>query len=122
MRTAEETALLVALLFKRSGQQQVQLGIDTIRCLSRRKHIRGAFLRLLGEHLDDLGLVMMEIDGGGFGLIAASALSGAPAVRAKDYLRNDLDRLNEGQIDFNDIRAELGRSVAAVDEDGLQVA
>ena len=122
MRTAEETALLVALLFKRSGQQQVWLGIDTVRCLSKRKHIRGAFLKSLSELLDDLGLVLMEIDGDGFGLIAVSALSGAPAVTAKDYLRDDLDRLKQGEIGFNDIRAELGRSVAADDEDGLNIA
>lgn len=33
VRTAEESVLLVALLFKSSGQQHVWLSIDTIPCL-----------------------------------------------------------------------------------------
>jgi hypothetical protein len=119
MRTAEETALLIALLLKRSEQRQGRLNIDTLRCLSRRKHIRGAFLRLLAEHLDDLGLILMEIDADGFGLIASSALSGAPVITAKNYLRDDMNKLRRGEIDFGDIRDELDRAIAADDEDGL---
>ena len=119
MRTAEETALLVALLFKRAGQRQARLSVDTIRCLSKRSHIRNAFVSMLAEHLDDLGLVLMEIDGGGFGVIASSALLEAPAVTAKEHLKQDLDRLKQGEIDFNDIRYELGRSIAADNEDEM---
>jgi hypothetical protein len=119
MRTAEETALLVALLFKRSEQQQARLSMDTIRCLSRRKHIRSAFVGMLAEHLDDLGFILMEIDGGGFGLIASSALAGAPSVKAKEYLRDDLDKLKQGKLGFNDIRTELGREIATDDDEDV---
>lgn len=119
MRTAEETALLLALLFKRSEQGQARLSVDTIRRLSRRRHIRSAFLEMLAKHLDDLGLILMEIDGGGFGLIASSALGGAVTITPKEYLGDDLDKLKRGEIGFNDIRDELVRGMAAEDGDGV---
>jgi hypothetical protein len=121
MRTAEQTALLIALLFKRSEQRQARLDMDTVRCLSRRRHIRGAFVRMLAGYLDDLGLILMEIDGGGFGLIPSSALASAPAVTAKQYLANDLDKLAHGEIDFHGIRDELERELAA-DNGGMPKA
>lgn len=120
MRTSEETALLIALLFKRSQQRQARLSVDTIRCLSRRKHIRSAFLGILAGHLDDLGLILMEIDGGGFGVIASDALSSAPVITVKEYLRDEIDKLNRGEIDLNGVRDQLDRGIVANDEDSVR--
>jgi hypothetical protein len=109
MRTAEQTALLIALLFKRSEQCQARLNMDTVRSLSRRRHIRSAFVTMLAGYLEDLGLILMEIDGDGYGLLASNVLAGAPTVTAKKYLADDLDKLDHGEIDFHGICDELGR-------------
>ncbi len=110
-RTPAETALLIALLLKRSGQERARISTETLRNLSARRHIRGAFVHLLIKHLNYLGLILIEIDRGGYGLIRSSALHAAPAISARKYLLNDLDRLRQGNMDFNDIRAELERDV-----------
>lgn len=107
MRTAEQTALLIALLFQRSEQRQARLDTGTIRCLSKRRHIRSAFVKTLTLQLDRLGLILMELDGGGFGLLASSTLAGAPTVTIEAYLADELDRLQQGEIDFNNIRDAL---------------
>ena len=106
-RSPEETALLIALLFKRSGQKRGRVSGNTIRRLGRRQYLRMAFLRALEEQLDDFGFVLLELERGGFGIIPISALDGAPAITAKKYLADDLARLKRGKVDFDDIRSEL---------------
>jgi len=110
-RTPAETALLIALLLKRSGQERARISTETLRNLSARRHIRGAFVHLLIKHLNYLGLILIEIDRGGYGLISSNALHTAPAISTRKYLLDDLDRLREGNMDFNDIRAELESDV-----------
>jgi hypothetical protein len=109
--TPAETALLIALLLKRSGQERARISTETLRNVSARRHIRGAFVHLLIEHLKYLGLILIEIDRGGYALIPSSALHAAPAISARKYLLDDLDRLHQGNMDFDDIRAELETDV-----------
>jgi hypothetical protein len=90
--------------------------METLRRLSMRKHIRGAFVEMLKQHLADMGLILMEIDRGGYGLIPSSALDGAPAITAKKYLSEDLARLKRGQLNFDDIREEVGEGAGGDDE------
>ena len=116
IRTAEETALLIALLLKRSEQKRARISVATIRRLSKRKHIRGAFVEMLGAQLDSLGVILVELDRGGFGLIPSSLLDGAPAITAKKYLTTDLGKLRQGSTDFDDIRKELDEDIG-LDED-----
>ncbi len=116
IRTAEETALLIALLLKRSTQKRARVSINTIRRISKRKHIRGAFIEMLDNHLDSLGVILVEIDRGGYGLIPSSVLDGAPAITAKKYLTQDLDKLKSKKINFDDIRTELDEDIG-FDED-----
>ncbi len=106
-RSPEETALLISLLFKRSGQKRGRLSGNTIRLLSKRQYLRVAFLHALQEQLDDFGFVLLELERGGFGIIPISALDGAPAITAKKYLAGDLTGLKRGKIDFEDIRRDL---------------
>ena len=110
MRTPEETALLIALLLKRSEQTRARISEATIRKLSGRRHIRSAFVSMLLQHLDDLGLNMSELSRGGYGVIKASVLEGAPAVTAKKYL-------DQGKIDFDDVREELHEELDSPDDD-----
>ena len=118
-RTVEHIAILVALLFKRANAKRARVSERTIRVLSRRKSLRVAFLDSLNKAVDDLGLHMIELERGGFGLIPVSALDGAQAILAKNYISDDLKRLrqqeksNHQEKVFARFRAEV-----AEDEDG----
>jgi hypothetical protein len=92
MPNAEETAMLVAVLFKRAALKRARISNLTIRRLSNRRSIRTAFLRSLIDHLDDRGLILVELERGGYGLIPSSSLDGAPAITAKKYLPAELKR------------------------------
>lgn len=117
MRTSRESALLLALLFKRSEKTRVRLSTVTVKKLSKRKHLRTAFIEKLTDQLDDIGLVLIELERGGFGLIPASALNGAPSVTAKKYLIEDLKKLRSGKLTFDDILNELAPEVDADDDE-----
>jgi hypothetical protein len=106
-RTPRETALLVALLLKRSEKTRGRISTATIRRLSKRKHIRQPFIELFDKYLGDLGVALIDIERGGFAIVASSALNGAPPLTARRYLLNDLRRIRQGEIDFDRIQAEL---------------
>ena len=111
MRTPKETALLIALLFKRANKTRARISAKTVLVLSKRKkYIRTSFLEMLTPELDDLGLVLIELERGGFGLIPTGALNGAPAITAKKFLKDDLKKLRTKKIDFDDILYELDES------------
>lgn len=92
-RTAEQTAILLALLFKRANVKRARISERTIRVVSKRRSLRVAFLDRLREELDDLGLHIIELGRGGFGLIPISALDGAASILAKNYITIELRRL-----------------------------
>lgn len=121
MRTAKETALLVALLYKRANKTRARISNKTILKLSKReKYLRTAFIELLSAEMDDLGLVLVELERGGFGLIPITALNGAPAITANKFLKDDLKKLSNQQIDFDDIQTELdtGKNIDDTEEEG----
>jgi hypothetical protein len=111
-RTAEQTAILLALLFKRANVKRARISERTIRVLSKRRSLRVAFVdRLCGE-LDDLGLHIIELERGGFGVIPISALDGASTILAKNYISVELRTLrvekrpNQQERLFAEFRAE----------------
>lgn len=114
MINPRESALLLALLFKRSGKTRARVSVLTVKKLSQRKTLRTAFLEQLTNELDDLGIVLIELERGGFGLLSSTALNGAPAITATQYLKEDLKNLRAKKIDFDDILLELAPEV---DED-----
>lgn len=79
-RTAQDTATLIALLQKRADRNRARVSEKTIRLLSRRRFLRTAFLDNLSKELDDLGIHMVELERGGFGIIRVSTLNGAPTI------------------------------------------
>jgi hypothetical protein len=94
-RTAEQTAILLALLFKRASLKRARISERTIRVLSKRRSLRAVFLQGLRGALDDFGIHMIELERGGFGLIPVSALDGAQAILAKNYISDDLKTLRQ---------------------------
>jgi hypothetical protein len=104
-------------MLKRSGQARARVSEATIRRISQRRHIRAAFVGILLQHLSDLGLNMSELDRGGYGLIRASVLEGAPPVTAKKYIKDVLSKLEEDKIDFDMVRRELEDDVATEQDD-----
>jgi len=112
MRTPEETAVLLSLLLRRSGQKRARVSLETIRHLAKRKQLRHVFIDLLDEQLDELGVVLIEITRGGYGLLLASTLDGAPSITAKKYLAEDLALLKTKATGFEDIRRELEEAMA----------
>lgn len=116
-RSGEETALLTALLLKRSKLKRARISGATIRKLSRRSQLRRVFVGRFEEHLDDLGLVLVELERGGFGIMTSGGLEGAPAITAKKYLKDDLERLRGGETTFENIRVELADDMPLEEED-----
>jgi hypothetical protein len=108
IRTPEETALLIALLLKRSEQKRARISVDTVRRLSKRKRIRVSFIEMLRCHLDDLGVILVELERGGYGVIPSSILDGAPVITAKKYLTKELELIKQKPSYFDKIREEIG--------------
>jgi hypothetical protein len=106
-RTAEETAILLSLLFTRAKAKRARVSEKTVRHLSKRTRLRTVFLDKLREALDEIDLHFIELGRGGFGIIPISALDGAQAIMARQYLVEDLRKLKQGKKTFDDFRAEV---------------
>jgi hypothetical protein len=112
-RTIEQTALLITLLFRKSKAKRARVSERTIRVLSKRTNLRTAFLDSLNRALDDLGIHMIELERGGFGLIPVSALDGAEPILAKDHISDHLksirqkEKSGQAEKEFARIRAEI---------------
>ena len=87
MRTPEQSALLIAVLLHRSGERRARLSVKTLKLISRRVHLRGAFVSSVVEILlRDMGICMTELGSGGYGLMYAKALEAARGITAKKHL------------------------------------
>ena len=112
-RTASQTAILVVLLLKRAEVKRARISQKTVRLISKRTHLRRAFLNRLNDELDDLGVHMVELERGGYGMIFTSALDGANVVLAKNHILDELRQLKrlhglEREEFFETLRNELG--------------
>jgi hypothetical protein len=117
-RTADETAVLVALLLARSGQKRARVSEKTIRRLAKRRRLRTAFLSMLRQHLEDRSLVMMELDDGSWGLIPSKGLQGAPTITAARFLAEDLEKLKKNpDAAWKKFREELEAEEGVEDEE-----
>lgn len=82
-RTARHTALLVALLLKRSDKRLIRFSEKTLKRLAERDRLRSAFVLEVQLEAMNIGVVLVELNRGGFGANWASPLEGAPSVTAK---------------------------------------
>lgn len=95
-RSVEETALLLYRLLENSGQKRARVSEATIRLLSARRFLRTPFREDLKNQLEDVGLILGELQRGGYGLMRASLLEGAPAITAKRYMKDELAQMKNG--------------------------
>ena len=98
-RSARHTALLIALLLKRSGKRAIRVSERTFKKLGDRDRIRSAFVVEVQLEAMSLGVILAELNRGGFGATWASPLEGAPSVTAKTLIPlADRNRLDENAI------------------------
>lgn len=115
---AEETAVLVASLLQRSQERRARISERTIRLLSRRRTLRDAFKDRLRDELDDLGIHLVQLERGGFGVIPITALDGARAITAKRYMPDELKKLKKAPDEsfFIRLRDEITEEIDEGDD------
>jgi hypothetical protein len=106
--TAQDTALLLAAMLHRSRKTRGRISEKTIKFISQRERLKGAFVTDLRGQLEELGVMMVPLDRGGFALVALSALEGAPSLLARDYIANEVKSLRRAKLDQKVLWAELG--------------
>ena len=94
---ADFVALNVAVLLKRSGKTRARISDKTIRLFSKRKKLHDVFRIDVRRALEDLGVMAIPLDRGGYAVIAGSALEGAPPITAKQYM-SDRKTLTEDDL------------------------
>jgi hypothetical protein len=77
-------AMLLAVMLKRSGKTRARVSEKTIRILARRQVLRESFISEVKGDLEELDVIAVRLARGGFGLVAISALEGAPSLTAKE--------------------------------------
>ncbi len=106
--SAHQTALLLVLMFNRSGLKRARLTTKTITRISGRAVLRSHFMMQLQAELDDLDMIFFET-GRGFGLIRCSLLDGAMVLSEQRWVADELaDIAVDADYDFGDIKEELG--------------
>lgn len=116
MRTAEETAILLAVLFKRSKQTRARVSQKTIKLLSFRIRLRAAFVSAIADALSQFEICMIELDSGAFGLIPTKSLEAAKAITAKRHMENELPSLVRGKnLDFASLEEEALEGIETPD-------
>jgi len=121
MRSARDVALLIAVLFHRSGERRARVSNSTTRLLAGRRNLRAAFVMELSEVLaTDFDLAMVELDTGGFGITPIKSLEGAKAITAKRLLSEaEVRALRRGSNNLDELRREIvhqGDDEAGADE------
>jgi hypothetical protein len=102
-----QTALLMVLLLKKSGNTRARVSVKTIKLLANRERLRTVFLKELIDSLNDLGVLLIELDRGGYGLLLSTSLEGAPAITVKKYMSSDLRDVRTGKLSFEAIEKEV---------------
>jgi hypothetical protein len=118
-RTAEETALLLYRMLMNSEKNRARVSEATIRRISRRTLLRTPFLNDLKNECDGIGLILGQLHRGGFGLMYASLLEGAPSITSKSYLTDEMELMKDaGKREelFDKIRMQTEEPIDDADE------
>lgn len=105
LRTVQQTALLLAVLLKRSDQNRIRVSNKTVVELRGGK-LYAAFVVSLRTELEDLGVCLAELDRGGFGLLKISSLEGAKPVTPEKVFTSE-ELLSTSSFADNAMFAEL---------------
>jgi len=107
MRSAEQTALLLAVILNRSKQGRARVSAKTIKILGKRRNLRGAFVAQVVDALAEYSWILFELDSGGYGAIEAKALEAAKPVTASRWLSDDERRaIRRGTADWPGLLSE----------------
>lgn len=101
MRTAYETAILLAIILNRSEQNRARVSGKTIKLFAKRQNLRSAFVVEVIAELAEFDWILFEISSGGFGAVQAKTLEAAKPVTAKRLLSDDERRtLRRNAVDW----------------------
>ena len=118
MRTAAETAILLAVILKRSGQTRARVSAKTVKFYATRRRLRSAFIVEVIDALAEFSWILFEISSGGFGAVHAKTLEAAKPVTGKRWLTDDERRaLRRGTADWAALRREAAPEPEEPDED-----
>lgn len=107
--TPAAVALAIAVMFKRAGKPRARLTEKTFRLVSRRnERLHDSFISRVRVELEWRGLIFYPLTRGGFGILPAAALDGAPAIKASEFLKNELRAIKNGLIDEDSLGKEFG--------------
>jgi hypothetical protein len=108
-RPVPEIALLLAVIFQRSGEKRARISDKTLKLLGCRSKLRSAFIQNLMIELEDYALVLIELDAGGYGLIPSKSLEAAKTITAKSWLSEDemLAMKRGEEIDTHGLLSEI---------------
>lgn len=106
--TSMDTALLLAVMLRRSKKTRGRVSEKTIKFVSRRERLKGAFLADLRGELEELGVMMVPLDRGGYALVAMSALEGAPTILARDFIIDEVRSMHGSSLNRAALWKELG--------------
>lgn len=107
-RTANETALLIILLFKESELNRIRISQKTLKFLARRKKLRTVFVTSVIGELAEYDIGMVELGSGAFGIFRYRSLESAKAATAARYLPRWIEAIKgKDTLDFDDIEEEI---------------
>ncbi|MBS2782308.1 hypothetical protein [Aeromonas salmonicida] len=110
----ELCAYRIALLLHRSESGRGRISDATFRKITRRKVLKSSFVHSVITELDTIGILMTELDRGGYGIIKASTLEGAKPITVVNYFSSATEML---AMTIDEIASELNAN--SQDEDGL---
>ena len=116
LRSAREAAILLAVLFKRSGQKRGRLSERTVKLAGDRLRLKGAYFDAVQEHLAQFSLVLIDLPNGGFGIWPTSTMAGAPAITFKRHMWDDFVKLRQHPDHILKLADELEISEALAGE------
>lgn len=99
-RSYEHVAMLLLLMRKRSGKARIRLSQKSIQEISGRSTIRAALIDHINQWLEPEA-TLIKLNGGGYTLVAQSALEGVPPLKIGDIVPN------WKSLKVNDIENEL---------------
>ncbi|GBR55782.1 hypothetical protein AA18889_0318 [Acetobacter senegalensis DSM 18889] len=109
LRKPYNTAVIIALLMKRSGQTRARISAKTIKLAAKRTNLRTAFIKAVSDALSGyFDITLVEINNGGFGLIKSSALEGAKSITMKSlFTPDEKNKLRKMEFDFDAAEEEI---------------
>jgi hypothetical protein len=118
MRSAIQTAILLAVILNRNEHTRARLSAKTIKILAKRVHLRRAFVAEVVDALAEYGWTLVELNTGGYGALKSQTLEAARSVSAQRGLTDD-ERLalRRGEDVWSRLEDEAAPEQEAAQED-----